>query len=92
MPAGSIGRHRPSCAGVRLDGAHGEALNEEDKARDMEVADLGYEIVSVRPGQRGYHEEVRRLVERIEFAMNAVKADPKEWAVAARVWHCTPPA
>jgi hypothetical protein len=76
---------------IQLDAAHGKELAEPDKARDLEVEQQGYETVSLRPGDRGYHEEVRRLVERIDTAMQMAKTDPLEVAVEATVLQCMPP-
>jgi hypothetical protein len=37
-----------------------------DAARDQYVGEHNFEVISLKPAQKGYCEEVRKLVERIE--------------------------
>ena len=68
---------------VELDGAHPDEKAQDDAARDQYYAEQGYEAVSLRPGARGYFEEVRRLAERVEVLMKLSQTD--EWEVALDV-------
>ena len=68
---------------VELDGAHPEDKAEDDAARDRYYGDQGYEVISLRPGARGYFEEVRVLAERVEVLMKMAQTD--EWDVALEV-------
>lgn len=65
---------------VELDGAHREEKAPDDAARDRYYAENGYEVISLRPGAKGYLEEVKALAERVEVIMNLSKTD--EWEVA----------
>jgi hypothetical protein len=44
----------------------------------------------MRPTERNYHEEVKRLVERIDVAMNMAETDAAEVAVPPTVRKFTP--
>ena len=56
-----------------------------DRARDEYIAEHGYETISLKPKERGYQEEVKRLVERVDIAMKMVESDEWEVAVSAEV-------
>jgi hypothetical protein len=68
---------------IELDGAHSEATSDVDKLRDEELAKEGYTVLSLRPSERGYLEEVRKLVEKVEAEMNT--ADTQDWDSAIEV-------
>jgi hypothetical protein len=72
---------------VELDGAHPVEPQDVDAARNADLAAHGYAVFSVRPAERGYMEEVRRLVEDVERRLELAEQDI--WAVAAeaRVIH-----
>jgi rRNA maturation endonuclease Nob1 len=70
---------------IQLDGAHGVAQEADDSARDQYVADKNYEVLSLKPNEKGYLEEVRCLVEKIENWMNLGDTDPWKVAVEAEV-------
>jgi hypothetical protein len=76
---------------VQLDGAHPDEAAANDQQRDAYLAEYGYETISLRPAQRGYHEEVKRLVERIDVAMNMADTDAWEIAISTTVRKFTPP-
>ncbi|MBI3807908.1 MAG: hypothetical protein HY281_10425 [Nitrospirae bacterium] len=67
---------------IQLDGAH-RGLQEQDALRDTEISIHGYEVVSLRPESKGYYDEVKKLVERIEFDMEQANSD--RWQVAIEV-------
>lgn len=70
---------------VQLDGAHPGESVASDRARDEYIAEHGYETISLKPKERGYQEEVKRLVERVDIAMKMVESDEWEVAVSAEV-------
>jgi hypothetical protein len=76
---------------VELDGAHGNDQQDRDAARDTELLAHGYEVFSVRPAEKGYLEEVRRLVERIEEKMHLASENVWHVATAAKVVRYTTP-
>jgi hypothetical protein len=51
----------------------------------------GYETLSLRPNERGYHEEVRRLVERVDMLMRMAETDSLDVAVETEVRRYQPP-
>jgi hypothetical protein len=79
---------------VQLDGAHPQESAAADAARDDYVRSQNYEVLSLRPKQAGYLEEVRNLVEQIDSWMALGNTDP--WAVATeasvRTFHPPPEA
>ena len=66
-----------------LDGAHSEANSEADLIRDRELSKDGYTVLSLRPSERGYLEEVQKLVERVEAEMNT--AETQDWDNAIEI-------
>lgn len=70
---------------VELDGAHVGVFADRDEGRNMDLANQGYDVLSFRPGAKGYYEEVQRLVERIENEMAAVDHESSTVAVDLRV-------
>jgi very-short-patch-repair endonuclease len=52
-------------------GAHTDGSAARDRARDEYVGEHGYETISLKRKDRGYQEEVKRLVERIDIAMQS---------------------
>jgi hypothetical protein len=72
---------------VELDGAHPEEKAQDDAARDRYYADNGYEAVSLRPGAKGYFEEVRALAEKVEVLMKLSQTDEWDVAIHADVTH-----
>lgn len=68
---------------IELDGAHGEEHQKNDFTRDMYLEEQNYEVVSLRPIGKGYLEEVRSLVEKLEIWMNLAETDV--WSVAVEV-------
>jgi hypothetical protein len=70
---------------IQLDGAHSEDQEQTDKQRDAYVVEQGYEVLSIRPSQSGYFEEVRRLVEGFENRMNSAKEQLWQIAIEAEV-------
>jgi hypothetical protein len=66
---------------IELDGSH-EGSDEE---RDKELKRQGYSVYSVRPGAKGYYEEVQRLLESVEVDMTIVEADPEGPAIKREV-------
>jgi len=70
---------------VQLDGAHTEVHQANDTARDQYVSEQNYEVLSLRPNERGYLEEVRSLIETIEEWMTLAEANPWQVAVEAEV-------
>jgi Protein of unknown function (DUF559) len=67
---------------IELDGAHSSHQAQTDAARDEEIAAYGYEVISLRPADKGYFEEARRLVERFEILMNLAKSRAHRWQIA----------
>ncbi len=70
---------------VQLDGAHPAEDAESDAARDTEIQAHGYDVVSLRPKEKGYLEEVRRLVERVNERMEIADTDPGKVAIEVQV-------
>jgi very-short-patch-repair endonuclease len=68
---------------IELDHAHGEEHQQNDNARDLYLEEQNYEVVSLHPNAKGYLEEVKSLVEKIEIWMNL--ADTDAWEVAVQV-------
>jgi hypothetical protein len=64
---------------IQLDAAHSEDQAGSDAARDDYVREHKYEVISLRPQQKGYFEEIRRLVEEFELWMSLADTDP--WSV-----------
>jgi hypothetical protein len=65
---------------IQLDTSHNQAQAKTDQARDAQIAEHNYEVISLRPQSSGYLEEVRRLVERFDALMRI--ADDDHWQVA----------
>jgi very-short-patch-repair endonuclease len=70
---------------VQLDKAHGTDKEADDDLRDEEVSKHGYRVLSLRPKDAGYFEEVRKLVERVEERMMEASEGPWGVAIEARV-------
>jgi len=70
---------------IQLDGAHPEESAEADAARDDYVRSQNYEVLSLRPKQAGYLEEVRNLVEQIDGWMALFNTDPWKVVIEAQV-------
>jgi len=70
---------------IQLDAGHPPASKADDEARDTEVRAHGYDVVSLRPEARGYREEVRRLIERVEEKMAHAETDSGKVAVDVEV-------
>src|SRR5262249_17417578 len=70
---------------VQLDAAHPGRQAEQDAVRDDYTRAQGYEVISLRPSQSDYREEVRKLVEQIDVWMNLSETDPWLTAVDATV-------
>jgi hypothetical protein len=70
---------------VQLDGAHPLESADSDAARDAEIRAYGYDVVSLRPKERGYLEEVRRLVERVNERMELADTDASKVAIEVDV-------
>lgn len=68
---------------IQLDASHTEEQANKDSARDAQIAEHNYDVVSLRPSNTGYLEAVRRLVERFEAFM--AQADEDTWSVAIDV-------
>jgi hypothetical protein len=65
---------------IQLDAAHGQEQIDDDWLRDQYIQEHNFEVISLRPKEKGYFEEVRSLVETIESWMNLATRDP--WSVA----------
>jgi hypothetical protein len=63
---------------IELDGTH----TGSDEERNRELERWGYTVHSLRPGARGYFEEVQRLVEFIEYDMDHVEEEDGAFDVA----------
>lgn len=59
---------------IELDGAH-PVESEADLMRNMELEAQGYTVLSFRPSNKGYYEEVQKLLERIEVEMDEAERD-----------------
>lgn len=70
---------------IQLDGAHREEQALDDAERDDYVRQHDFEVVSLKPTEKGYFEEVRKLVEQIENWMTLADTNPWEAAVEAKV-------
>jgi len=70
---------------VQLDGAHSQDQMLDDSNRDEYIREQGYEVISLKPNEKGYLEEVRRLVEKIENWMTLADTSPWQVAVEAKV-------
>ena len=68
---------------IELDGGHSDAQSIADKQRDTELAKEDYTVLSLRPSERGYFEEVQKLVERIDSEMST--AETQEWENAVEI-------
>jgi len=65
---------------IQLDASHTEEQAASDSIRDAQIAEHNYDVVSLRPQNTGYLEEVRRLVERFDAMMTIAEDDV--WSVA----------
>jgi very-short-patch-repair endonuclease len=70
---------------IQLDGAHSEEQATDDAGRDEYVRRHKFEVMSLKPNERGYLEEVRTLVEQLESWMTLAETRPWEIAVEAQV-------
>jgi hypothetical protein len=70
---------------IELDGAHVGQFADKDESRNIDLANHGYDVLSFRPGAKGYYEEVQRLVERLETEMAEVEHESSTVAVDLRV-------
>ena len=70
---------------IQLDGAHSEDEATDDAARDDYVREHKFEIMSLRPNEKGYLEEVRRLVEQLESWMALAETNSWQVTVEAEV-------
>ena len=70
---------------IQLDGAHPADNAQSDADRDAEIQGHGYEVVSLRPREKGLLEEVRRLVERVSDEMQLADADAEKIAIDVKV-------
>jgi hypothetical protein len=77
---------------IELDGAHQEIHRTSDEARDADLASEGYEIISLRPTEKGYFEEVRKLVERFAVEMTDAERNRSELATSVDNRACIAPA
>jgi hypothetical protein len=75
---------------IQLDAAHTEEQAENDALRDEYITRHKYEILSLKPNEKGYLEEIRTLVERIDSWMNLADTNPWEVAVEAQVTNTEP--
>ena len=64
---------------IQLDASHTEEQAADDAMRDAQIAEQNYHVVSLRPKNTGYLEEVRRLVEQFDALMK--QADDDVWSV-----------
>ncbi len=69
---------------IQLDASHPEELAASDALRDEYVRGQKYEVLSLRPSESGYLEEVRSLVEQIDRLMALSDVDPWQTAVDAQ--------
>jgi hypothetical protein len=65
---------------IQLDASHTAEQAKLDAARDAQIAEYNYDVISLRPKNVGYREEVRRLVEGFESLM--AQAEEDAWSVA----------
>jgi hypothetical protein len=72
---------------IELDGAHSPDHADADDARDIDLAAENYEVLSLRPNERGYFPEVQKLVERI--AVEMTEANRSAWELATEVDNAT---
>jgi hypothetical protein len=70
---------------IQLDAAHTLAQTASDSERDDYVREHKYEVISLRPEQKGYFEEVRSLVEEFETWISLAETDPWSIVVDAEV-------
>jgi very-short-patch-repair endonuclease len=71
---------------IELDKAHPKGVLElADGVRNSDVAKHGYEVISLRPENQGYLQEVKTLVEKIERDLSEVENDPWSVGVEAEV-------
>lgn len=68
---------------IELDGSHTPEQEEADQTRDANLAAEGFDVVSLRPNQLGYFQEVQKLVERIAVDMSEAERSP--WDIATEV-------
>ncbi len=70
---------------IQLDGAHSLEQATDDSIRDNDVRSQGYEPINLKPNEKGYLEEVRRLVEQFENWMTLAQTSPWQVAVETKV-------
>jgi len=70
---------------IQLDGTHSEEQIPDDALRDEYVRQYKFEVISLKPNEKGYFEEVRRLVEQLENWMTLAETSPWQVAVEAKV-------
>jgi hypothetical protein len=68
---------------IQLDAPHSDDLTSSDALRDEFMRGQNYEVLSLRPKQSCYLEEVRKLVEQIDVWMGLNHTD--EWETTVEV-------
>ncbi len=72
---------------IELDGTHAPDKAGSDETRDMDLAAENFEVISLRPNERGYFPEVQKLVEKI--AVEMADADKSAGDLATDVENAT---
>jgi len=65
---------------IQLDNAHTQEMAKQDELRDAAISVHGYEVIRLKPGEKGYLREVQSLVEMVEHEMS--EAESNRWGVA----------
>jgi hypothetical protein len=73
---------------IQLDASHSSEQEDGDRQRDAFVEQNNYHVISLRPTNSGYMEEVRSVVERFDAWMRAGEEDPWSVAVDLAVYKC----
>ena len=72
-------KYRPLA--VELDRSHGEDRAEEDYLRDMDLTNMGFQMIPVKPGDGRSIRELKKLIVMIDSLMTKADRDPRSVAV-----------
>lgn len=70
---------------VELDQGHGPTMAKQDDERDLELTQLGFEVIRVKPPDGKSFRDLKKLIERFDELMR--RADSDEWEEKAQVAH-----
>jgi hypothetical protein len=70
---------------IQLDASHTEGQRDKDSVRDAQISEHNYEVISLRPANKEYFEDVRRIVEQFDALMTTADKGSGSVAINAEV-------